>query len=138
MKKTVCLDLDGTLADYSKGWQGVDKIGDPIPGAVDFTKRLALHAKIVIWTTRCKGKMFDRDEDPKVLRQIVKNWLDKHGFAYDEIDIDQGKPIAVCYVDDRAVNCRPQSPYIKDYDGGLEQYWQDVLLTVLNFVGGHT
>lgn len=32
-KKTVAVDLDGVLADYSTGWQGIEHIGDPIPGA---------------------------------------------------------------------------------------------------------
>jgi hypothetical protein len=108
MKKTVCVDLDGVLADYSKGWQGVDTIGDPVPGAVQFTKDLQAFARVVIYTTRCKGKMFDRDEPPLKLVEIVKAWLDKHGFAYDEIDAEQGKPIAAAYVDDRAVVCQPR------------------------------
>lgn len=106
--KIVCVDLDGVLADYSKGWQGVGVIGDPIPGAVEFTKRLGRYAMVVIYTTRCKGKLFDRDEDPAKLRAAVMAWLDKHGFYYDEVDMGQGKPIAAAYVDDRAVPCEPQ------------------------------
>ncbi len=116
MKKTVCVDLDGVLADYSKGWQGVDKIGDPIPGAVEFTKNLREFARVVIYTTRCKGKMFDRNERPEFLAGIVKAWLDRNGFAYDEIDVGQGKPIAAAYIDDRAVVCRPQSPFVLPID----------------------
>ncbi len=108
MKKSVCVDLDGTLADYSKGWQWQDIIGDPIPGAVEFTRKISEFARVIIYTTRCKGKLFDRDEDPVVLANIVKSWLDKHGFYYDEVDIGQGKPIASAYVDDRAVVCRPE------------------------------
>ena len=106
-RKTVCLDLDGVLARYD-GWKGIDHIGEPIPGAVEFTKELASRYEVVIYTTRCKGRMFDRNERPEFLAGIVKNWLDKHGFAYHEIDIGQGKPIAAAYVDDRAVACCPQ------------------------------
>lgn len=108
LKKTICIDLDGVLADYSKGWQGVEVIGDPIPGAVEFTQALAQKYRVVIYSTRCKGKLFNRDEDPEKLAGILKTWLDRHGFAYDEIDIGQGKPIAIAYVDDRAVACKPQ------------------------------
>jgi hypothetical protein len=110
VKKTVCVDLDGVLADYSEGWQGTDHIGDPIPGAVEFTRKLAATCKIVVFTTRCKADLFGRDasETVEALTSKVKAWLDRHGFAYDEIYAGQGKPIAVAYVDDRAVVCRPQ------------------------------
>lgn len=107
------MDLDGVLADYKKGWQGIESIGEPIEGAVAFTQQLSQIARIVVYTTRCKGKLFDRDENPLYLAALVMKWLDKHGFAYDEIDIGQGKPIAAAYIDDRAVSCRPQE------DGGV-------------------
>jgi hypothetical protein len=127
-KKTVCVDLDGVLADYSKGWQGVDSIGDPIPGAVEFTKRLGKYAVVVIYTTRCKGKMFDRDEKPEILVGFVKAWLDRHGFHYDDIDTGQGKPIAAAYCDDRAVVCRPQ-------EGNPHQAFEDAEHATLRLLG---
>lgn len=27
---TVCVSFDGVLADYSKGWQGADVLGEPL------------------------------------------------------------------------------------------------------------
>ena len=32
-KKTICIDFDGVLADYSKGYQGKDVFGDMLPNA---------------------------------------------------------------------------------------------------------
>jgi phosphoglycolate phosphatase-like HAD superfamily hydrolase len=121
MRKTVLVDLDGVLADYTSGWRGIDHIGDPIPGAVEFTRHLAEFARVVIYTTRCKAYLEtapgpdgvpepDRN-DPERLAGIVKVWLDRHGFTYDEVYTGQGKPFAAAIIDDRAVVCRPQSPY---------------------------
>lgn len=117
MKKAVCVDLDGVLARYD-GWKGIDHIGDPLPGAVEFTHRLAKFARIVVFTTRCKAYRADEPgpegqpepcrDDSEVLADRVRQWLDWHGFAFDEVYTGQGKPIAVAYVDDRAVCCTPQ------------------------------
>lgn len=112
----VCVDLDGVLAQYD-GWKGLDFTGDPIPGAVEFTRRLAEFAEIVIYTTRCTVEPH-RDElheptrpasdlAPRLMHN-VKYWLDKHKITYHEIFIGQGKPIASAYIDDRAVRCSPQ------------------------------
>jgi hypothetical protein len=109
MKKTVCVDLDAVLARY-KGWEGSDHIGDPNPGAVDFMRTLGTFAHVVVYTTRVKADLSDRPAGttPADLVPRVKAWLDGHGIHYDEIYVGQGKPIAVAYVDDRAVQCEPQ------------------------------
>lgn len=109
MRKTVCVDLDGVLADYSGGWKGLDHIGEPVPGAVEFTKRLAAFADVLVFTTRCCEDLAGRNGmKAPLLRKLVKDWLDRHGFAYHEIWTGQGKPIAAAYIDDRAVQCAPQ------------------------------
>ncbi len=108
-RKPVCVDLDGVLADYVHGWKGIDEFGDPIPGAVEFTKELATFADIVIYTCRCSEDM-GRGLGKALLKKYVKEWLDKHGFVYHEIYTGQGKPYAAAYIDDRSVACRPQSP----------------------------
>jgi hypothetical protein len=125
-KKTVLVDLDGVLADYSRGWQGIDHIGDPIPGAVEFVRRLSEFARVVIYTTRCKAYPADQPgpdgapepcrDDSEALAFRVRTWLNRHGFTYDEVYTDQGKPFAAAIVDDRAVVCRPQSPLVNDRD----------------------
>lgn len=107
MRKSVCVDLDGVLADYSDGWQGVGVIGDPIPGAVEFTKQLAELFDVVIFTCRCNPEM-DRPTVPHLLARRVAEWLDIHGFTYHHIYVGVGKPVASAYIDDRAVVCQPQ------------------------------
>lgn len=117
MKKSICVDLDGVLADYSEGWKGVDHFGDPIPGAVQFTKRLKNKYHVIIFTTRCNEEI-NKPEKVNLLVNRVRNWLNKYGFAYDEIYSGVGKPIASAYIDDRAISCTPakdnsEAEYIK-------------------------
>lgn len=117
-KKTVLVDLDGVLADYSQGWKGLENIGDPLPGAVEFLRELREFARVVVYTTRCKaypegvpgpdGMPEPNRSDPEALASIVKAWLDRHGFAYDEVYVGQGKPFGAAIIDDRAVSCEPQ------------------------------
>ena len=116
-KPSVLVDLDGVLAKYD-GWRGVENIGAPIPGAVEFTRQLSEFARVVIYTTRCKeypgstsapAGAAGSDRRPVVeLVAIVTTWLDRHGFHYDEIYSGQGKPFGVAVIDDRAVSCLPQ------------------------------
>ena len=130
-RKTVALDVDGVLADYSKGWQGVDKIGDPIPGAIEFTKELGKFADITIFTTRCKAFAKDQNgpdgvpeegrQDSAVLVEHVHQWLYHWGFHYNEIYSGQGKPMAAAYIDDRAIECVPQKYGAMSYKLALEK-----------------
>lgn len=107
-RPVVCIDVDGVLADYSKGWQGAHRIGDPLPGAKEFLQRLRDAGwKIIIHTTR--GSVF------------IAGWCAEHGLVYDEINDNSdlrgenpGKPIATVYLDDRGVT------FTGDFDKAFE------------------
>jgi len=95
---TICIDLDGTLAEYH-GWDGEwTEIGEPLPGAWEFCRELRrLGWRIIIHT--CRGDL-----------EAVRTWLDAHTIAYDGINCTEhnaegssAKPIADVYLDDRAV-----------------------------------
>ena len=107
----VCVDLDGVLARYD-GWEGVEKIGEPLPGALQFAKTLAKSAEIVVFTSRCSQEPREGSStttlSPGQLRIYVIDWLEKHGFPFADVYIGQGKPPADAFIDDRAVPCRPQ------------------------------
>jgi hypothetical protein len=108
-KTRVCLDLDGVLAQYDK-WRGIEHIGDPIPGALKFTKDLAKFAEVVIFSSRCAQELSEGSRiTPGQLRVHVIEWLEKHKFPYSDVYIGQGKPRASAFIDDRAVNCSPQT-----------------------------
>jgi hypothetical protein len=111
-KPRVCLDLDGVLAQYS-GWEGLDQIGPPIPGALDFAWALAEIADIVIFTSRCSldagGEEISTNLTPRQLRIKIVDWLEKYKFPYADVYVGQGKPRASAFIDDRAVFCSPQN-----------------------------
>ncbi|MFN0279330.1 MAG: TOTE conflict system archaeo-eukaryotic primase domain-containing protein [Pyrinomonadaceae bacterium] len=108
-KPRVCLDLDGVLAQYDK-WRGVEHIGDPISGALKFTKDLAKIAEIVVFTSRCAQDIAENSRiTPGQLRIHVIEWLEKHKFPYSDVYVGQGKPRAAAFIDDRAVSCSPQN-----------------------------
>jgi len=110
-KPRVCLDLDGVLAQYS-GWKGLEQIGPPIPGALDFAWQLAEIADIVIFTSRCSldagGEAPTTRLSPRQLRIKIIDWLEKYKFPYTDVYAGQGKPHAAAFIDDRAVVCAPQ------------------------------
>lgn len=99
MAKTICIDFDGVIHDYSKGWQGVDVFDKPVSGAKEGTAALKGQGwTIIIYTTR---------NDTPALRQ----WLQENHITYDHINknpnqpegSDKGKLIANVYLDDRGI-----------------------------------
>lgn len=98
--KTICIDFDGVIADYSK-YNGKGFFGNPLPGAVKKIRELKEQGwTIIIYTTRSETHQ-------------LKEYLDLHRILYDYINynpenIDQGcnmgKPLATVYLDDRAIN----------------------------------
>ena len=119
-KPRVCLDLDGVLAQYDK-WRGVDHIGDPVPGALEFTKKLAKIAEVVIFTSRCAQDVAEGSRiTPGQLRIHVIEWLEKHKFPFTDVYTGQGKPRAAAFIDDRAVACRPQND-ASAFENALDQ-----------------
>jgi hypothetical protein len=111
-KMRVALDLDGVLAEYH-GWEGGDAIGPPLPGALEFAKKIAKLADIVIFTGRCSEEPGADSEFMQTLnagqmRINVINWLEKHGFPFADVYVGQGKPRVNAFIDDRAVMCSPQ------------------------------
>lgn len=113
-KLIVAVDLDGVLADFSKGWQGSDVIGDPLPGAVAFTHELRqLGYEIWITSCRCSPSTYVRLtgiwETDEYLAGPTLSWLKKHRFCYDYLYQGRGKPLASLYIDDNAYRCTPSS-----------------------------
>ena len=125
-KKTVLVDVDGVLAEYD-GWEGLDHIGDPIPGARGFLERLSEDYEVVIYSTRANAvlnadelSLRERVTAPESVVHKLKRWLDRHNLPYDRIET--GKPLAVAIIDDRAIPCRPQDAAntVDEYDNRLE------------------
>lgn len=113
-QKTICIDFDGVLHDYSKGYQGLDVFGEPVkeaPHAVQHLKKEGW--KIIIFTAR-------------PVTQGMRNWLRTNKIPFDfinenpdQMDKTSPKPYADIYLDDRAVQ----------FNGN----WQQSLLDIANY-----
>ena len=118
-KATVCVDLDGVLAQ-NIGATNLSEIGDPIDGAAEFTRELAGFADVVILTSRLADEKAASAEYRKAVSRI-EDWLNEHGFEYDRVHTGKGKPPASAYIDDRGVNCRPMDDGIAAFETALEK-----------------
>lgn len=102
---TICIDFDGVIADYSKGFQGQDVFGSIMPGAREGILELKSRGwKIIIFSCR---------PDTPALRK----YLADNGIAFDSINVNDqqfegsnpGKPFADIYLDDRAIRFKSWS-----------------------------
>ncbi len=120
-KATVCIDLDGVLAQ-NIGVSSLSEIGDPVDGAVEFTRELAKIADVVVLTSRLSQQKPGGGNSAEQRKLIVRieDWLTEHGFAFDRIHTGQGKPPANAYIDDRGVSCRPMDDGVAAFEQALE------------------
>jgi len=105
-RATVCIDLDGVLLSREYN-EPLDVLGEPIDGAIEFTREIAEVADIIIFTARFSAAGDTRQASSRKLETRIRDWLDEHGFSYHDICTDVAKPVAHAYIDDRAVPCRP-------------------------------
>jgi hypothetical protein len=105
-RNCIAVDVDGTLADDSGPFDR-DKVGDPLPGAKAFLEKLRdSGCEILIYTVRCSIENHGRIR-ANAARRVVEAWLDRHDLPWDHVWMEEGKPHARAFVDDKAVSCRP-------------------------------
>jgi nitroreductase len=89
----LCLDFDGVLHAYRRGWQGPTTIDDePVPGAQDFVTRAQEYFEVVVYSSR--------SSHPGGI-QAMQEWMRHHGFP--ELKYATQKPAAFLTIDDRAM-----------------------------------
>lgn len=99
----ICVDFDGTIVDHC-----FPDIGQPVPGAIEWLKRLqACGAKLILYTMRSDSKMF------KTALTDAVNYLRDNGvvlYAVNENPAQKSwtvspKVYGDIYVDDAAFGC---------------------------------
>lgn len=101
-KPYLAIDLDGTLAEYTE-WKGESIIGDPIPGAVEFLRRLAERYSLVIFSARASS--FSG-------KDAIHKWVIHHKLRAIITDITNEKKYHfVAYIDDRAIPFKEANDY---------------------------
>ena len=107
MKKTIMIDLDGVLDNYTVYTEEIPEIRK---GAKDFVKKLSKDYELILFTTR---------PSKQAVIWLQKNKIDKY-FK----DVTNVKTPAYIYLDDRAVQ------FEGDYDKTLDEinkfkaYWK--------------
>lgn len=102
----VAVDVDGVVAQYDK-WRGLDLIGAPIKGAREFLLALGKRWNVWVHSTRLSPR-YHPEVAPLRLREILREYMDLNDLFYDDVWGSRGKPMAIAYIDDRGVMCRPQ------------------------------
>jgi len=90
MQRALCLDFDGVLHAYRQGWKGHGRIYDePVEGAVEACDSL-IEAGWSLYVLTSRAHL-----------EPVQRWLFKNRFP--SMILTRIKPIAVAYIDDRAI-----------------------------------
>lgn len=88
MSKRICVDFDGVIHRYSKGYQDGSIYDEPVEGAKEAMEKLKeVGYEVIIFTTRAPIEIID--------------WVQKHQIPYD--DITKIKIPAMAYIDDRGI-----------------------------------
>lgn len=99
-RPTLCLDFDGVLHWYRKGWQSAAIIDDePVPGAVEFVTNAQQFFTVVVYSSR--------SSQPGGI-EAMRAWMKANGFP--EVQFATEKPKAFLTIDDRALTFTGQWP----------------------------
>lgn len=102
-KPILCIDFDGVIHSYERGWQDGTIYGNVTPGFFDWVREVKQHFRLVIYSSRSKTKLGIAE---------IKNWLeDQIHNAYEnpkpihvgDFEFAHEKPAAFLTIDDRAI-----------------------------------
>lgn len=112
-KQTICVDFDGVIHAYSKGWQDGSIYDGLVPGAIQAIKALLKDYKVIIHSTRSETDIIDwlvyeqfpllpSQPMPFRLKRVVGRW-DIKELKDNEVGVTSYKVPAVAYIDDRGI-----------------------------------
>lgn len=123
-KKIICIDFDGVIHGYSRGWQKGRIYDEPVPGSMEFLLSMISdnRFKVAIYSSRSKT--------PDLLKDM-RDWLFDELFVassyptremfYEEvfykIFFPIKKPAAWLTIDDRAICFTGSFPSLDEIDG---------------------
>lgn len=105
-KLTICVDFDGVIHSYERGWQDGKIYGTVVPGFFEWVERVRDHFKIVIYSSRS-----NTDEGVTAmglwLHEQRNTWIMAGGQRNPaevlEMEFAHEKPPAFLTIDDRAI-----------------------------------
>ena len=108
-KPTICIDFDGVIHSYEKGWQGGAIYGTVVDGFFEWAQAAAQHFDLVVYSSRSKDD---------AMRVAMADWLheqqskflaaalvagEEPKFHATTFKIAHEKPAAFLTIDDRAM-----------------------------------
>lgn len=105
-KPTVCVDFDGVIHSYEKGWQDGVIYGTVVPGFFEWVERVRDHVKLVIYSSRSKtddGVMAMGTWLHEQRNKWIKAGGQRHPTEPLEMEFAHEKPAAWLTIDDRAI-----------------------------------
>lgn len=95
-KPILCLDFDGVIHSYERGWQGGSIYGTLTPGFAEWAGRAAQHFRLAVYSSRSCT--------PQGLADM-QAWLEEQwpDMPMPEFEFFHTKPPAFLTIDDRAV-----------------------------------
>jgi len=97
-KLILCIDFDGVIHSYERGWQGGAIYGAMVPGFLEWAVVAQRHFDLVIYSSR------SRDDAGRL---AMGRWLRDHLAGWEgkpiELRMSAEKPAAFLTIDDRAL-----------------------------------
>lgn len=105
-KPTICIDFDGVIHSYDKGWQGGMIYGHVVPGFWEWMERVRHDFKLVVYSSRSKDEA--HATAMALWMHLERNkWIKEGGQRHAteplEIEFVHEKPAAWLTIDDRAI-----------------------------------
>lgn len=105
-RPTICVDFDGVIHSYERGWQNGVIYGEVVPGFFEWVERVRHQFKLVVYSSRSKDEAGVKAMALWLHEQRNK-WLkaggDRHPTEQLTIEFAHKKPPAWLTIDDRAV-----------------------------------
>lgn len=106
-KPTLCIDFDGVIHSYEKGWQHGIIYGSVVPGFFEWAEKAAKQFKLVIYSSRSKSE----EGQMAMLAWLInqrREWRAAGGMheTTDALGLEfaDQKPAAWLTIDDRAIH----------------------------------
>ena len=105
-KPTICVDFDGVIHSYERGWQDGAIYGTVVPGFFEWVERAAAHFRLVVYSSRSR----DLEQCRAMQVWLVDRWQERHSAdpqpylsLFHLIEFAHQKPAAWLTIDDRAI-----------------------------------